>query len=267
MAARRRSSIGRQLAIAVLAVVTAIAVWQVLGPDGEPSTDGSGAASPTPAPAEGPAPTEADPVRVLVAGDSLVGWIGPALTEALAGAPAEVIEDWEGSSGLARPDFVDWPARLAADMEAHDPEVVVMGFGGNDAQAIPDEAGPILLGTDEWAQEYRRRVAQALDAVEAPGRTVYWIGLPLTERDNIEAVAPVIAEAVAAEAATRPWVQLVDARSALAPDGSYEVFLTNDEGERVRVRADDGVHPSLDGGRVIVDEFVDDLVAQRRLDG
>ena len=40
------------------------------------------------------------------------------------------------ASGLTRPDYYDWPAALAADLEATDPEVVVAVFGVNDAQGI-----------------------------------------------------------------------------------------------------------------------------------
>ena len=38
--------------------------------------------------------------------------------QTLAEDPVEVIDDWKGSTGLVRPDFFDWPARIEHDMAA-----------------------------------------------------------------------------------------------------------------------------------------------------
>lgn len=210
-------------------------------------------------------PTAAEPLRVLVAGDSLMGWIGPALTDELGVRPATIIEDWQVSTGLARPDVLNWPAQLAQDMAAHDPEVVIVGFGGNDAQDMATADGVVRLGTPAWAEEYQRRVVQVLDAVEAPGRTVYWIGLPLTTASNIERAAPVMTDAVQTELEIRPWASFVDARTALSPDGEYVTYLPDGSGRPVKVREDDGVHPNPAGARRIVATMVDDLIEDRNL--
>jgi hypothetical protein len=212
-------------------------------------------------------PTAADPLKVLVAGDSLVGWIAPALEQELpAGDPIEVIDDWKGSTGLVRTDFFDWPQRLTEDMAEHDPDVVILGFGGNDTQGITLDDGTVLpLGTPEWATEYQRRIAEVLDIIEKPGRTVYWIGMPLTRSDPIEELRPVLTEALEAEFASRPWAHLVDTRDALAPDGTFTSQLPGDDGTLVTTMAPDDIHPSLDGGVVIVRVFLPDLRAERQL--
>jgi len=212
-------------------------------------------------------PTAAEPLRVLVAGDSLVGWIAPALEqELLPGDPVEVIDDWKGSSGLVRPDFFDWPARIEQDMERHDPDVVVLGFGGNDTQNLTTDDGILLLGTPEWKVEYQRRIGEVLDLIEAPSRTVYWIGLPLTRSDAIETLRPVMTSAIEAEVASRPWAHLLDTRDALAPDGTFTSQLPGDDGELVTTMAPDDIHPSLDGGVRIVRELLPLLVQERKLD-
>jgi hypothetical protein len=209
--------------------------------------------------------TERRPLRILVVGDSLVGWIPKALDEALAGRPAEVIDAWKGSSGLARPDFYDWPAELARLVDEHDPDIVVVGFGGNDTQSLVSDDGVLQRGDPAWEVEYGRRVGQVLDAAEGPGRTLWWIGLPLSQRDNVEALRPVITRAIDEELSTRPWARFVDAAEVLSPDGSYQVMLPGPDGEPVRVRADDGIHLSPAGGRMVVDAFLGDLEAERGL--
>jgi hypothetical protein len=236
------------------------------GGDGEPETAARPKATTTTEPALR-VPTEADPLRVLVAGDSLVGWIAPALEQELPAAdPVEVIDDWKGSTGLVRPDFFDWPARIEDDMAEHDPDVVILGFGGNDTQNLSTDDGILVLGTPEWEAEYQRRIGALLDLIEAPGRSVYWIGLPLTTSDAIETLRPVLTSALRAEAKTRPWVHVVDTRNALAPDGTFTSQLPGDDGKLVTTMAPDQIHPSLEGGVRIVRVFLPDLRQERKLD-
>lgn len=211
------------------------------------------------------AATASDPLRILVAGDSLMGWIGPALTEALDGRPITIAEDFEIGTGLARPDKTNWPAQLAADMDRYDPEVVVIGFGGNDDVDMLVDGRLVPVQTDEWAAEYQRRVAQVLNVVEKPGRTLYWIGLPITTRAHIEASAPLMARAEKVEIAARPWAHYVDTHPTLTPDGTFTAYLPDGSGGQVKVRADDGVHPTLAGATRIVAPLVEDLRTERRL--
>ncbi len=223
------------------------------------------ATTPTTAPPEFRTPTPADPLRILVAGDSLMGWIGPALVEGLEGRPIDLRESWEVGSGLARPDVVNWPARLEAEMAGSNPEVVVMGFGANDAGDMATPDGRVGVGTPEWTAEYQRRVAQVLNAVEGPGRTVYWIGLPVTTRGDIEAAAPGMADAVQREISARPWAHYVDTRRTLSDDGAYADYLPDASGEPVKVRESDGVHPNPAGARLIVAPVLPELIEQRKL--
>lgn len=203
-----------------------------------------------------------EPLRVLIAGDSLVGYMPLVMEEALQNQPATVIDAWKGSSGLARPDFHNWPVELEQLMEEHDPDVVVIGFGGNDTQGIVSlDPNQSVIARDDprWQAEYTRRVGEALDAIEQPGRTLWWIGLPLSDRDNLEEMRPAMTAAFEDEIAKRPWAHYVDTLEVLAPDGTYEVYLPGPDGEPVRVRADDGIHLSPTGMRMILDLFLPDI--------
>ena len=140
----------RPAAFVCLCIVTLLVVAWALGNGGE-SEPASDAAVARPKATSTTTiavrtPTAAEPLRVLVAGDSLVGWIAPALEQELpAKDPVEVIDDWKGSTGLVRQDYFDWPARIAQDMDTHDPDVVILGFGGNDTQNLTTDGG-ITLG-------------------------------------------------------------------------------------------------------------------------
>ena len=241
-------------------------------PPPDPTSDvdivrpGAGGVTTTTRPPEFRVPSEAEPVRILVAGDSLMGFIGPALVNELEGHPVEVTEDWKVATGLARPDVLNWPAQLNADMAQLDPEVVILGFGGNDMQDMDTDRGRVAVGTEAWKTEYQRRVAQVLNAVEAPHRTVYWIGLPGTTRDNIERAAPAQTAAVRAEISARPWAHFVDTRPLLSPDGTYTMYLVDPDGTEVKVREGDGVHPNLAGATRMIAPTAQAIIVERKLD-
>jgi hypothetical protein len=194
-----------------------------------------------------------------------MGFVGAAIVSELDGEPIDVTEEWEVGSGLARPDIIDWPARLEAAVGEHDPEVVVVGFGGNDNQDMATAEGRVVVGSPEWQAEYQRRVAQVLTAVEAEGRTVYWVGLPVTDRPAIEDAAPLMADAARTEVSARPWAHYVDTRPLLAPDGTYTAYLPDGAGGRVKVRSDDGVHPNLAGARRMIAPLVEAVAEERNL--
>ena len=86
-------------------------------------------------------PTADNPAVVLIAGDSDAGTFGPYLEKLLGqtGVARSKLE-YEVSTGLARPDALDWPAKFHSIIPSIDPDIVIVTFGGNDAQGLA-EAG------------------------------------------------------------------------------------------------------------------------------
>ena len=87
-------------------------------------------------------PTAENPAVVLIAGDSDAGTFAPYLDRVLADTDlVDTALDYKVSSGLARPDYFDWNARLHEHVPVVDPDIVVITFGGNDAQGLLDAVG------------------------------------------------------------------------------------------------------------------------------
>ncbi len=149
-------------------------------------------------------PTSSKPLRVLVAGDSLSGQLGPAMGDVLGGKPATVLTDEHVGTGLARPDVVDWPSELKFDMSHDHPEVVVLIFGGNDNQDLRTATGWVYISHwAEWKAEYQRRVAQIMNIVAQPGVTVFWVGMPVMNRADLQKIVPSVNHIVQTEAGAR----------------------------------------------------------------
>jgi len=156
---------------------------------------------------------------------------------------------YEFESGLSRPDFVDWPDRLDEVRADLDPDVFVLYFGGNDAQAIymPDGTW-IDYDTPEWDAEYRRRVDSVMTTLEDDGRWVYWMGLPIVASEIFQPRVQLMNSIYESTAAEHPRVTFIDAWSVFeGPEGGYSEYLTDANGDLVDMRLDDGVHYTTAG--------------------
>ncbi len=186
-----------------------------------------------------------DELRVWTGGDSLGEYVGNHLLAELADPALVSLElDYRISTGLARPDYFDWPAQLAA-VGATDPppDAMIFMVGGNDDQNMQRDDGIVELGTDAWYDEYERRVSSIVDAVDPTTTRVYWIGLPPMREADRHEVSMGMNAVVRRVATTRPHVTFVDLEQRLAdPDGLYRSHIAAPDGELRLARQADGVH-------------------------
>jgi uncharacterized protein len=215
--------------------------------------------TPTPEPERTPGPfgldrgpvTAADPLRLWIAGDSMVEiQFAMALEDVANGT--ELVEvvgvDFDRGSGLSRPDYIDWPARLAETSRTEDIEVMVIYFGGNDAQPLQIDGVVREPEDPEWQDEYRSRVADLMDQLNDAGHHVFWMGMPIPRSDRMVVRFGILNEIYSSEAATRDGVSFVDVWDLFAgPDGTYAQYLEDDNGEVRQMRLDDGIHFSTWG--------------------
>jgi hypothetical protein len=189
--------------------------------------------------------TTANPLRVYVAGDSFAEWMGYDFADyAKRDELVTSLLDFKISSGLARPDYFDWSARLTQEMTGNPPpEAVVWFAGANDYVDMRTDAGSLTRGTPEWLAEYGKRAGAVMDIVGRGGGQMYWVSQPIMRDKTRGKVAVDINTVVQAEAQSRPWVHYVDIWALFTDaNGNYTAFLPDASGELVQVRQSDGIH-------------------------
>ena len=203
--------------------------------------------------------TEQAPLNVFVAGDSQAEFPGQALTNrSVTGKlPFTVDVDSRIATGLARPDYFNWPAQLATiDDEV---EAVVLFFGGNDYQDMELDGQRLVRGSDEWFEEYRRRIEVTLDLLQSPNRQVLWVAPPPIRDGETSAALGRLNQDVRDAAAGRPWVRVVPVDAIFAPNGTFAAYVTDSSGSDVRVRSGDGVHFTPKGASWVADLLVAEI--------
>lgn len=206
--------------------------------------------SPTPEPTVRP-PTPSEPLRMWVGGDSLAGVFGQSLVRMSSdtGVISATLE-YKISTGLARPDYYNWPEQLKSVANEENPEVMVLVFGSNDSQGLLNPQGEVYQPmSDGWRAEYARRAGGVMDLVSKPGRLIIWVGLPpMRDGDFSERLADINA-IYKAEADKRQDVVYVNATTVLGDEsGRYTAYLNDGHGHVELVREPDGVHLTRAGG-------------------
>jgi uncharacterized protein len=215
-------------------------------------TDGA-EAPPAPVPPVIAAPTPETPLRFWVGGDSITQTFGTSMQQVVASTGVmNPTLDYHVSTGLARPDYYNWPEHLLKDVLPTDPQVMVIMFGANDGQGMTGTDGKVYSrGTQEWLDEYRRRVAATMDLLKDPenDRLVIWVGAPVMrpgsgvhEMDQLDYI-------YWSEAQSRPWIQYFDSWPFFSDANlQYVSEAPFADGTARGLRQKDGVHLSTVGG-------------------
>ena len=267
---------------ATQAAPTAPSTSLIVGDDaGTPLTAASTSTSTTTTelkPKEKTVPSAADPAEVYVAGDSDAGTFGPYLEKLMRQTGMVTVTlDYKVSSGLSRPDFFDWPSYFAQQIPKVNPDIVVITFGGNDAQglrnldkswAVQHAPGSGVDDTD-WRAEYGKRVGAAMDYLGGDNRTLIWVGIPNDDNPDVTARLQVQNEVVMAEAAKRSKVVFIDTWKRFS--GLSGGFATDVQDPRdgvfKPVRREDGFHLNTTGAEILALDIAEAIRTELRARG
>jgi lysophospholipase L1-like esterase len=197
-------------------------------------------------------PTPADPLRVLIVGDSVGLDLGQPLVNDL-GSYGDVTTYLDGriDTGLTRPDYFNWPAELQVDLANQQPQLVVVMIGANDPQGLVTPTGSLRFGQPGWDEAYSARVAGFIAEANAAGAHVLWVGMPPMQNPGLDAalrhldglVQTQVDDVKGGGATYLSSIPVLgDAHHA------YTAFLPDSSGVEVNVRTPDGIHLTPSGG-------------------
>jgi lysophospholipase L1-like esterase len=194
-------------------------------------------------------PTGTNKLRVVVVGDSLASGLGVYLERVMRPSLVRVSRQGRISTGLARPDYFDWPAALSEIVDNFRPDLVVVMLGENDNQALRDAAGheQTPVGTFDWPSAYGDRVQDFMRMATSKGARVVWVGLPIVSDEGRWGIVERQNDVFDSSADVVDNVAYLDTWDMFAaPDGGYTAYYRN--GDTVeQVRESDGLHFNATG--------------------
>lgn len=209
-----------------------------------------------------------DPSVYGIGGSTMGSLLGPMLQKVFA-EHAIGFKRWgKASTGLARPDFHDWPAEAPGVMRKNKPDIVVVSLGTNDYQPLWVDGGKWIPQEDErWAEVYGERVDALLEALAKgdPERLIVWSGPYAFEGDNAEKRAPIVnrimRERVEAFAKNGGHAVFHDAYAPTSDDDGRPLKKAVLKGKKaVKIRSKDGVHLTAEAVRALLAKPIVDMV-------
>jgi hypothetical protein len=212
-------------------------------------------------------PTQADPLDVLVTGDSQAEFLGQRLVDQSRPGLVRVTTVARNGTGLTNPAFFNWEVNAEQEVAARDPDAVVMAIGDNDGFNVQTADGSLYdPGEPGWETEFARRVAVVASVLSGDGeRPVYWVPPPTARDEELSDIYASQNRAVERAAESTAALRYVDIYSTLNR-GRYSDSLKID-GTRVLARQPDGIHFTREGAvapvRLILASMAEDFPALR----
>lgn len=184
---------------------------------------------------------EADLYRAQVYGDAFANGLVDGLVDAFSGdARLQIQKKHRPIPGLIRPDLED---ELRVEEANRDPlHIAVVMVGVNDRYNIRiSTRDRFVVGTDEWREEYGRRVDRLIKTLKKRGAAVYWVGQPIMRRPDANEPAQVMNDVVR-EKAYLNGIKYIDITAQFADEaGNYTSYGPDLDGKQRLVREADGV--------------------------
>lgn len=197
---------------------------------------------------------------VLMIGDSMMRILGRQMEKAFKKADVQPAVAFSSlGSGLGRPEAFDWTAKIKELLETEKPKTVFVCLGTNDRQALELENAVIRYETaDVWREAYGKLIGGLMDQLLEGGVTrVIWMLLPDMKDSVAQEHAQLVNEIVGEQAqveSRKDRVTLLDLAPVLSRHpGKYSQYMMSPTGTSLSVRDPDGVHLSVDGGKLIAE--------------
>src|SRR5499427_3203871 len=192
---------------------------------------------------------EGDVYKLQAYGDPFAEGLLGGLTEAFAGdTRLDLARRHRTLAGLARAEFDDEMKAEEASKDTFHIGVVMLGFWDRIHMRVSPR-DRLLLGSSEWREEYGKRVDRLIKTLKRKGIALYWVGLPIMRRYDVNETAQAMNDIVR-ERTYLNGVKFIDIQAQFADEaGNYSAYGPDISGRQRLLREADGVLFTLAGNR------------------
>ncbi len=204
------------------------------------------AAKPEPAAIE----KQPDAKVVLVVGDFIAGSLGEGLMAAFEATPGIVVERRaNGSSGIVREDYYDWPGLLPGLIAETKASLIVVSMGANDRQQMDVAGQKEKFRSEAWTKEYEARIDRLAALARKDGKPLLWVGMPPFQSSAQTADMTTLNNLYRAgvEKAGGEFIDIWD--GFVDESGKFIISGSDINGQQVRLRSSDGINFTKAGKR------------------
>lgn len=193
----------------------------------------------------------------LLIGDSLMQGIGFALNKDLRNAGFKVKNIAKQSTGLVLLKSFNW-IKEAKNAFKQNPQiaVLVVCLGMNDGWDIWD-SGTHKFGSAGWIDVYGSRVQEIIDVAKGNNAALMWFEVPAVKKESLNNKLKVLNEIFREKVRENGGIFISSEN--ILQDSKYVKFLKDSSGKSVQVRADDNIHFTKSGAKILSDSLFSHL--------
>lgn len=204
--------------------------------------------------------------KVLLVGDSMMQGLGPHIVSSLSrNNGIDTTDLSRHSTGLAYPHYFNWPDTILQQLQTQQYKVLMIFIGANDTWDIVINGRYTSFGNPKWIEVYSERVEKIILTAKEYHVRLIWFGAPPMGREKMADRVPVLNQIFESTAAKYPGVaRYVPTADVISSDGkTFTKFIELPERGKVLVRADDGVHFTANGQRLLAKLALSQLVLKQ----
>lgn len=192
---------------------------------------------------------EGDVYKLQAYGDAFADGLLGGLNEAFAGdARMQLSRKHRALAGIARPEFDEEMRAEEASREPVHIGVVMIGAGDRINIRLNGRERAVV-GSDEWREEYGRRVDRFIKILKRRGIALYWVGQPIMRRYELNDPAQMMNDIVRDKAYLN-GIKFIDIQAHFADEaGNYAPYGPDLAGKQRLLRESDGVLFTAAGNR------------------
>ena len=185
-------------------------------------------------------------LKIIFTGASLTGNLFKGITD----NPTEFdsqstyINEAVGSSGIVRDDFFNWPEAIEQNLPVWNADYIIMFIGSNDNQSIlsSEDGKRYKPNTEQWQNEYRRRVKLMMQTAQDNNVKLLWVSLPIMKFSRLNQMA-FQANKISLQEANNHNAYYLDLWDIFSDEqGRYSRRGPDIQGQIRVLRSSDGVH-------------------------
>ncbi|MDR2625735.1 MAG: DUF459 domain-containing protein, partial [Zoogloeaceae bacterium] len=196
---------------------------------------------------------------VLFVGDSLMQGVAPHVHLSLFKRyTIHGINLSKQSTGLAYPDFFNWPEQIRKTFQATPGiKLMIVFLGPNDPWDFPYLKGQPYLKfkSEDWENVYRARIREVIEIARENDARVFWLEVPCMRKRELDASMTYLNRLFAEEVKKSGELFLPTSALLGCAEGKFSSFMDAD-GKKKKSRIDDGVHFTIAGQKRIADEIL-----------
>lgn len=204
---------------------------------------------------------DGEPINVGVFGDSFGDGIWAGMYNEFRDVDTFTVHRFtKQSTGFTRYKSLNLLNEARSQLATQPVDLAVVSFGANDTWDIWEEGQLMPYMGEEWQRVIGERVRAYIEQLRDSGADVVWVGLPAMRKTAFnEQVKQMndFNQKLMCELKV-PFIDTLP--KSLDDDGNYtEMLQKGGEGAPIRARAEDGIHMTMTGYRILIEDMTKDI--------